>query len=227
MNELLFLLQTCFVAASVLVAYRWGREALTALFCLLAFLSNLFLFKQMEFLGLTITCSDTYAIGCFLSLGLLQHHYGEKMARRASFLCFYLIAFCVVSEKIHVLYFPSPHDHYHGIYKELFSASPRVLISSLFTAFTAQMLSLFLQRQIKRRWPQLPHTLALFLSIALAHGYDTVLFSFLALYGIMYSLSSLIIISYGVKLISLACMAPFIALSKKFSPRILHDDLPL
>ena len=65
MNEFIFLIHAIFISAAVLGACKLGKTSLTALFCLLAFVANLLLFKQIDFLGLIITCTDAYAIGCF------------------------------------------------------------------------------------------------------------------------------------------------------------------
>ena len=216
MNEALFLAHAIFISAAVLGACKLGKQALISLFCLQAFIANLLLFKQIDFLGLVITCTDAYAIGCFFSLGLIQYYYGEETANDAISLCFCLLIFLTITSQIHLLYEPSRYDTYHPLYKQIFSSTPRILLSSLLIGFTSQKICVFLQRILSKKYPRIPQALLILTPIAIAQAYDTIFFSILALYGVMHSLVHLIIMSYLVKLAALASMSPFIALSKKF-----------
>jgi uncharacterized integral membrane protein (TIGR00697 family) len=223
MNESIFLVHTIFISAAVLGACKIGKQALTALFCLLAFVANLFLFKQIDLLGLVITCTDAYAIGCFFSLGLIQHYYGDKAANDAISLCFYLLIFLTITSQIHLLYCPSRHDTYQSLYEQLFATTPRILLSSLLVGFTSQKICIFLQQTLSKKYPRASQVFLIATPIALAQAYDTIFFSVLALYGLMHSLIHLIIMSYLVKLAALVCVSPFIALSKKLQKVPSYD----
>lgn len=217
MNEALFLLHIIIVSLIVLGALKLGKGALTLAFCFQAFIANLLIFKQMTFLGFVVTCTDAYIIGCYFSLGLLQHYYGEKAANKAVSLCFYLLLFFLIVSMIHLGYKPSEYDTYHDIYKKVLETTPRIVISSLLVGFVSQRLNIYLQSILKKKFLKLPQTLCLTIPIALAQLFDTVAFSFLALYGMVYSLGSIIVVSYFIKLVTIVCMTPFTLLSKRFT----------
>jgi len=214
MNEVIFLLHVLCIAALVLISLRVGKEALMMLFCFQGIVANLFVFKQMVFFGLTITCTDAYLIGAYLSLGLLQHYYGTKEANRAIVLSFCMLLSLLAATLLHASYIPSPTDTYHDLYSKLFKGTPRVCLTSMVIAISAQKLSIYLQSWLSRsRFPKL---FVLSLPMVLAQLYDTVAFSYLALAGVVYSLWHVIIVSYLVKLLTISCMTPFTLLAKKF-----------
>jgi uncharacterized integral membrane protein (TIGR00697 family) len=221
MNELFFLLHLVIIWGITLGALRLGKEALILSFCFQAFLANLLVFKQMSFLGCVITCTDAYIIGCYFSLGLIQHYYGEKLAHKAVSLCFYLLLSFIAISIIHLLYRPSQYDNYHGIYKTLFAITPRAIIASLLIGFASQKCNVYLQNFLANRFPALLHVLHLSIPIVIAQFLDTVAFSFFALYGVVHSLTSVIFMSYVIKLLTIGCMTPFIVFSQRFTPKEL------
>lgn len=219
MNEFIFLLHIIIVSVLVLGALKLGKSALTLAFCFQAFIANLLLFKQMSFLGFVVTCTDAYIIGCYFSLGLLQHYHGEKAAKKAVAYCFYLFVFFLTVSMIHLAYRPSEYDTYHDLYQKLLETTPRIVISSLLVGFTSQKLNIYLQGLVAKRLPKLPHFLRLATPIIFSQLFDTVAFSVFALYGMVHSLWSIILMSYLIKLVTILCMTPFTLLSKQFTPQ--------
>jgi len=117
--------------------------------------------------------------------------------------------------QIHLIYLPSLFDTKHEAFQAIFSSSPRILTMSFVVAFLCQRLDLalysFLKKHLKKK--------ALFLrfggSAIITQFIDTVLFSFLALYGLIHSLGDIILMSYLIKVIIIFSMAPFISFSKR------------
>lgn len=218
MNEVFFILQILFIGAAVLVAFRFGKEALIAIFCLQAIVANVFILKQMRCFGLIVSCTDSYIIGCDFSLGLLQKHFGEKAAKRATIVCLSLMLFFLAASWFQLAYTPSIYDKGHAIYSDLFAVTPRVLLASLFTSFTAQKINIYLQKTLESSFPKAPLPILLFTPIIISQGYDTVVFSFLGLYGTLYSIKDIMIMSFLIKCLSILGMTLFAKLSKKISP---------
>ena len=79
MNELFFLLHIITIVAFALGALYIGKNALIVLVAMQSVLANLFVIKQMTFLGFNVTCADVFAVGTILTLNLLQEYYGEKI----------------------------------------------------------------------------------------------------------------------------------------------------
>lgn len=218
MNELLFLLHVTLVGSAALIALRFGKEGLTALFCMQALLANIFVLKQMACFGLIVTCTDTFIIGCDFSLGLLQRQYGASAAKRAVYICLGLLVLFVALSQLHLLYTPSSFDTYHPVYAHLLQTAPRIICASLLVGFCSQKLNIYLQSLTQTLFKASKAGLILFLPIALSQLFDTIAFSFLGLYGQVHSLANIIMMSYGIKLLTISLMSPFGQLSQKLYP---------
>ena len=214
MNELLFLAHVILVLGAALGAVRLGREALILWVSLQAVLANLFVLKQIHFCGFEVTCSDVFAVGSLLGLNLLQEHFGQESAKKATLLCFFSMLFFAAMGQIHLLYHPSLHDTAHGAFQAILGPNFRLLLASLVVFFLVQQIDVRFFGWLKKSAPKLPRNLiALFCSQFL----DTVLFSVIGLYGMVASLFDIIAISFLIKCAVILCAAPFIGLSKRMA----------
>ena len=135
MNESIFLLHVLVVLGFVLASLRLGKGALIALISLQGVLANLFVVKQMFFLGFSVTCSDVFAIGGILSLNLLQEYYGKEAAKQAVNISLLTLLFFAFMSQIHLLYAPTVSDTTHGAFQTIFSQSVRIVFSSIGTFY--------------------------------------------------------------------------------------------
>lgn len=218
MNESLFFIHVLAVFGFGMAALRLGKAALTAWVCLQAILANLFVLKQMPFFGFHITCSDVFAIGSILGLNLLREYFGKEAAAKALWSCFFLMIFFVAMAQFHLFYTPSPFDETQEAYQTLLAPSPRLLFASLFVFFVVQQIDLRLFGYLKKGATRLPLMARNAISLTLSQFLDTVLFSFLGLWGLVSSLWDIIAISFLVKLLIISCSTPLIALSKRIVP---------
>ncbi|MGE0669638.1 MAG: queuosine precursor transporter [Parachlamydiales bacterium] len=218
MNEILFIVQVLTVFAFGMLALRFGKSALITWISLQAVLANLFVLKQMTFFGFHITCSDVFAIGSILGLNLLREYFGKQAADKGLWACFFSMLFFVAMAQLHLLYQPSPYDTAQGAYQTLLSPSPRLLLASLAVFFIVQQIDLRLFSYLKEKLTKLPLTGRNAVSLTLSQFLDTVLFSYLGLYGLVSSLWDIIAISFLVKLIIISCSSPLIAFSKRIVP---------
>lgn len=218
MNEALFIVQVLTVFAFGMLALRFGKSALITWISLQAVLANLFVLKQMTFFGFHITCSDVFAIGSILGLNLLREYFGKQAAAKGLWACFFSMLFFVAMAQLHLLYQPSPYDTAHGAYQTLLSPSPRLLLASLAVFFIVQQIDLRLFSYLKEKLTELPLTGRNAVSLTLSQFLDTVLFSYLGLYGLVSSLWDIIAISFLVKLLIISCSSPLIAFSKRIVP---------
>ena len=131
-NEIFFLMQILLVIGFSIGAVRIGAPALTALVALNGVLANLFVVKQMELFGLTVTCSDVFAIGSILGLNLLQEHFGKEAAEKAIKISFFSLVFFVLVSQIHLWYAPASADRTHNAFEAILSSAPRIVLASVF-----------------------------------------------------------------------------------------------
>lgn len=216
MNEALFFGQIAVVIAFGCIALRMGKSALTAWICLQAVLANLFVLKQISLFHFHITCSDVFAIGGVFGINLLREYVSKDAAKKALWSCFFIMLFFVLMAKLHLLYQPSLHDTTQGSFEAILSSSPRLLCASLIAFFVAQSIDLGLFNLLKERCPSISLSVRNGISLVSAELIDTLLFSVLGLWGLVANLTDILLLSFFIKLILIACMSPLIHLAKRF-----------
>ncbi len=217
MNEILFFAHILFVIGSVVIILRKsGCLGLTVFIALQAILANLFVIKQMTLFGFEVTCSDVFAVSGLLSLNLIQEFYGIESAKKAIWISFVCMVFFALMTQIHLNYIPSPSDQTHQAFSQIFSATPRIIFASITVFFIVQQIDIrvfsFLQKFFKESRLPLRIALALFLSQTI----DTILFSYLGLYGLVASIVDIILVSLLVKFITIGASAPFTAFARRW-----------
>jgi uncharacterized integral membrane protein (TIGR00697 family) len=209
LNELLFLIHIPVIVGFSLLALRQGRCALTAFIALQGVFANLFVVKQMNLFGFAVTCSDMYAVGGILSLNLLQEYFGKQAAQDAVKISLAALVFFAVMSHIHLAYLPLQGEMTHEAFKIILGSSFRIAGASLLAFYLVQQADV-------RLFGLLKGALAFRVSISLlcSQTLDTVLFSFLGLYGIVDSIGSVILLSLLIKYIVVGISAPFVIFSK-------------
>ncbi|MFC1845533.1 queuosine precursor transporter [Candidatus Dependentiae bacterium] len=213
MNELIFLAQTLFVSTACLAATRLGKEALVALICLLGVLSNLFVIKQITLFGLHVTAADAFSVGALLGLNLLQEYFGKGIAKKTVWICFFILLLYTGFAQIHLWFLPSLWDTAHPHFQSLFQFAPRITTASLLVYLFVQHLDRYLYAKLQDRFGQSYLLTRNYILLMFSQLVDTVLFSFLGLWGIVESVTHVIVISYLVKLVAIFVATPFVKLS--------------
>ncbi len=219
MNEIYFFLHTITVTFFVLGALRVGKEALIAAICLQTVLANLFVVKQMSLFGLDATCSDVFIIGSVLGLNLLQEYFGPKIAKKTVWINFLLLFFYVAMSQFHLLYSPNSYDNAHNLFKGILQFAPRITIASILVHLIVQRIDCSLYAFLKKIFNEKHLVARNIFSIFCTQFLDTVLFTFLGLYGIVGSVLSVIAISFMVKVMVILVATPFVAFCKKIMKR--------
>lgn len=217
-NLLVFATHILLIGSLTLFSLRLGKEALIAWLCMLAIGMNLFVLKQMRFLGLEVTCSDALAVGYFLGLNLLQEFFGRPLAKRAVGIAFFISGCFLVLSLVHLLYLPSEADLFHSHFLALLLPLPRLLFASITSFLAVQCFDLSFFAFLRKKTSGRHLTLRTLLTLVLSELFDTLLFSFLGLYGQVAALSEIILFSLFVKTVTIVALSPFISLSKKSLP---------
>jgi len=218
MNELLLLIHTIFIAASALAALKMGKQTLIAFICLQSILANLFVVKQISLFGFNATAADPFIIGMVFSFHLLQEYYGKKMALQTIWSSFTLMIFYTIASQIHLFYIPHAADTAHHYFAPLLGFMPRIAGASLTAYFVSQQVDYRLYALIKKLMNGRFLVVRNYSCAAVSQFIDTVLFSFLGLYGIIGSVWQVILVSYIIKMSVLLLTGPFMALSKIIRP---------
>ncbi|HPE84686.1 MAG TPA: queuosine precursor transporter [Chlamydiales bacterium] len=215
MNELIFFSHLFLVIGLILFALRLGKEALITCFVLQVIIGNLFVIKQITLFGLQITCCDVFIIGSTLVLQFLQEHFGRDLVKKTTWIGFFGMLFFGTMALMHLAYRPSAFDTTHSAFSLILSKSPRILLASFTCYFIVQRLEIFFFGYLRSRFPQSAFIWRSGLSFLPAQALDTILFTYLALWGILQNLGSIMLVSFVIKMLIFAIISPFTLLSKK------------
>lgn len=216
MNQLLFLFHIFLVVASIWGALRLGKEALITLIVLSGLLANLFVIKQIELFGLTVTCSDVFAIGGILGLNILQESFGKKEAQLAVRISFSALLFFCAMAWLHLSYIPSPQDFTQSSFSLILGSTPRLIAASFGVYYIVQKWDIYFFQWLQKKFKDRHLTLRLWASLFLSQALDTVLFSFLGLYGMVDSVFDIIVMSYAIKCCIILIASPMASFSKRW-----------
>jgi queuosine precursor transporter len=227
-NEALFFLQVLIIALGLVGGLMLGRGALESLVALFAAMMNLFVLKEVELFGLTVTPTDAFTIGVVFGLNLIHELYGYAAAKRAIWVGFYTTILMMVFSQIHLAFTPAPCDMCGPSYAVILVSLPRLVTASLITYLIVMFLDTWWYRYLKSKtWPIIggsgphkKHHLHLIfrnlVAVAPTQFLDTLLFSLMGLSGIVHHISHVILVSYSIKLIAILLVTPFLLVSKKF-----------
>lgn len=221
MNELYFLLHASLLATLSLVALYNGKEVLITFIMLQTIFANLFVSKQITLCGFNAIAAEPFIIGSALSLNLLQEYFGRQSAVKTVKITFVSLLLFALFSQLHLLYIPSCYDTAHYHYKALLEITPRLVVASFIAYGVVSYLDTRLNALLKNKipWPATRNALC----VATTQALDTVLFTIIALSGVLSSLGDLMIVSYVIKLSCVIIAMPFISLAKKVVRRPISE----
>jgi uncharacterized integral membrane protein (TIGR00697 family) len=219
-NELIFLIQVSLIALSALGALYLGQAGLIAFICVQTILANLFIVKQITLFGLHATCTDAFTVGAVLGLNLLQEYYGRSATKIAIWSSFFLLVFYALISQIHLWFQASTADTMQQHFYPILHLMPRIVIASFSVYLLVQYIDAWFYGYLKSRWHNNYLLMRNYLSIIICQLIDTVLFSFLGLYGIVENIWHIILISYCVKLLAILIATPSVIASRYIRVRL-------
>lgn len=219
LNELLFVGHVLSVSAAALYFANLGKQALTSYVTLLFIMANIFVVKQINLFGFCVTSADAFIVGISLSCNLLQEFWDQHTARRAIWislacsLCYMFIA------KIILMYQPSCVDEMQSHLIHIMANTVRIILASFTSYLATQLLDIYLYALVKKATSGKYFVLRNHIALSISQLTDTVLFSFLGLWGIVANIQDIIIVSYTIKLLAIALTTPFLMVAKKYIKR--------
>lgn len=213
MNAYLFFIHCSVVLSFLITCLYLGKEAVMLFVGICCLFANFFVTKEIILFGCEVTASDMYTIGAMLGLSVIQEYWGKAAARRTIGLSFLLLLFGAVAAFLHLAYTPSPHDTMQPYFEKILSPAPRLIAASLVVFFIVQYLEMALFSFLQR-FSKIPFFIRAASTTSCVQMVDTLLFSFLGLYGLVHSLFDICVVSYSIKLLIIALSSPFLALTK-------------
>lgn len=219
-NELIFLAHMIIAGGILLAAARQGRTWIVGLIIVCTLLMNIAVMKQMTLFGLTVTGGNVLYATVFLGNDVLNEHFGRQAARRAVMIAFAASLAALVLMQCVLGYAPNEYDHADAHLHYFFNvlAFPRIVIVSLISYATAQLLDVQIYHALKR-WTG-PDRALWFRSNAstwVSQAYDTVFFTTAALVGTVITSwaewRDAVLFAYLIKILAAALHTPFLYLT--------------
>lgn len=215
-NELVFLSHNIVIAGCSLVASRFGKMGLTSFVMLCWILGNFLVQKEIVMFGQHVITSDGFAIGVNSALLLISTYYGQKIAKQVITLSCASLFFFLLMTQFHMWYIPSVNDISDIHYVGLFAGMPRIVLTSLLVSLISTHLNLFLFKVFSYSLKFLPQVIITYLALIISQILDTTLFAFLALYGNVSSITSIIVFSMCIKMIASVLNLGLIAIVQRY-----------
>lgn len=222
-NELLFLIHSITITGFALIALKLGKEALTGFIATCCILANLFVSKQITLCTLNATSSDPFTIGSVIGLNLLQEYYGKDAAKKALWVNVALLIFYTLMTQFHRIYEPSMCDTAHFHFEQILSNMHRITIASLLVYFFVQYVDYRLYALLKEKFDSRFLIARNYFSVLSCQLLDTVLFTFLGLYGVIDHLGQVMVVSYTFKVVAILLATPCLWLSGLVVRRVISS----
>ena len=223
MNEILFASHILIIVLFLLIALRLGKNHLLGLVALLAILANLFVIKQIDLFTKVVTSTDAYIVGAVLGQNLLQEYFGKKTSLKAIKITFFSMIFFLIMAKVHLLYIPSIFDNTQTAFQNILTHSPRIIISSITVFFIATRFDILFFGFLKKIFKDKHLVFRMTISSILTQLLDTILFTYLALFGSAKSILDIIVFSFIIKSLVIFIAAPFMKFSKTVFKKINYE----
>ncbi|MBQ8498763.1 queuosine precursor transporter [Chlamydia sp.] len=218
-NEILFFLQIIlviglgafFAAKSIMLLVAWAS--------LLSVIMNIFVLKQIILFGFEVTAADVYVIGLFSCLNCAREFWGKEQTKKVIFISWCSTLSFLLLTQLHLYLVPSPRDFSQNHYEALFSPSFRLIVASIVTTMIVQFIDFRIFGWLKKHSQGRVFGLRSAFSVAFSQSIDTVIFSFLGLYGFVANLLDVMLFSLLSKGAALLLASPCVALAKVFYNR--------
>lgn len=144
-NELLLLGSVVFIFSMTLFSYRFfGKSGLYCLSAIATILANIEVLLLIRAFGMEQTLGNVLFAVTFLITDILSECEGKKEANKAVWIGMFTSLFFLLLSQSWLLYIPAESDWAMGAIREIFSSTPRMLISSFTVYAVSQMFDVWL-----------------------------------------------------------------------------------
>jgi len=220
-NELLWLGFMVLNFGLILLGYKlFGKNGLLAWIVLSAVLANVQVLKTVELFGQVATLGNIIYGTSFLATDILSEKYGKKEARKGVYLGLFTLLVTAVLMTISLAFVPHESDWVQDSLVNVFGIIPRIAFASMLAYFVSQMHDTWAYEfwSTKSDYIWVRNNL----STAVSQLMDTIIFTFIAFWGIYETpiFISILVTTYVFKFIVAAADTPFIYLAKKIDKQL-------
>lgn len=223
-NELLLVASLIVIFGAALVAYRiFGKAGLYAITAIATITANIECLILVNAFGMEQTLGNVFFAVTFLVTDILSETEGKKEANRAVGIGIFTSLFFILMTQSWMLFVPSQSDWVMPSIKNVFSNTPRMMISSLVVYAISQIVDVqlyhlwwnFTEKKFgdRRRFLWLRNNGSTLISQIL----NTALFTLFAFWGTydMATLFSIMLSSYAIFVVTSLCDTPAIYIARR------------
>jgi len=217
-NEILWVSFALVDLSMVIVLHRFfGKAGLYGIIVFNLLLCNIQVLKTIELFGLTTTLGNVLYASVFLATDLLGEFYGKQEAKRGVFLGFTVLAMATAYMQIALKFTPTPDDFAQPHLEAIFGLLPRIALASMAAYLVSQMHDVWAFHFWKKRTGEGKLWLRNNLSTLVSQMLDSVIFCFIAFWGIFPGpiLVEILITTYLFKAVVAVLDTPFIYAAKR------------
>lgn len=222
MNELLWALFMLTNFILILLGYKlFGKKGLYVWIVIAAILANVQVLKTVELFGQVATLGNIVYGTSFLATDILSEKYGKKEARKGVYIGMFTLLVTAVLMVFSLKFIPHESDWVQESLVTIFGIIPRIALASMLAYFISQMHDTwayeFWKKKSRHIWVRNNA------STIISQGIDTLIFTFIAFYGIYEKevFISILITTYVFKVIVAVADTPFIYIAKKINKTIV------
>lgn len=226
-NELLLAGSVVFIFGATLLAYKFfGKNGLYCISAIATVLANIEVVVLVNAFGMEQTLGNVLFASTFLVTDILSECEGKRAANKAVWLGVFSSLFFLLLSQSWLLYVPSENDFVHDSIRNVFSNTPRMIISSLVVYAISQLFDVWLYHKWwaftekkfgdKRRFLWLRNNGSTLISQIV----NTLLFTFFAFWGTYdtKTLISIFLSSYVIYIFTSLLDTPAVYIARK-----IHD----
>ncbi|MDE7164501.1 MAG: queuosine precursor transporter [Clostridiales bacterium] len=145
MNELLLLVSVVFIYGVVLLAYMlFGRSGLYAVSAIATVFANIEVLILVKAFGLEQTLGNVLFASTFLVTDILSECEGKKSANKAVYIGLFATLFFLALSASWLCFVPSDSDTVMPAFRQIFTATPRIVGASLAVYVVSQIFDVWL-----------------------------------------------------------------------------------
>lgn len=218
MNELWWVLLLVLNFAAIMFSFRiWGKLGLYIWIPISVIVANIQVTKNVNLFGFEATLGNIVYSTSFLATDILSEFFGPKDSRRAVGIGFFALITMTVFMQVAILFTPSPSDFVQESLATVFSLMPRIAFASLVAYVISNLHDVYAFDYWKRKHPgRTSLWMRNCFSTFVSQGLDTLIFTFIAFYGV-YSASvwwQIVLTTYFLKWVVAICDTPFMYLAR-------------
>ncbi len=228
MNELILILSLIVIYSGTVFAYRcFGKEGLYAFTVFATVMANIEVLILVDAFGFEQTLGNVLFASTYLITDILSENEGKKAANKAVNIGIFTAVFMVIISQSWLLFTPSQNDWATPSIETLFSVTPRLLLASFIGFAVSQKLDVFLYHKWWALTEKKCGNRRAFLwlrnngSTLISQIVNTVLFNFIAFFGIYETktLISIMVFGYIIYVATSLLDTPIVYLARKLKER--------